>query len=210
MPDDRTEDGRLVHRRLRILVAILAILIGVFFFVLYNLQVIHGAEYLERSQHKIAQTETVDASRGVILDSLGRVLVSNRVSYQATLDLKLLGSTEQRNATLRELLALCREQNVVWNDSLPISAQAPFSFTSDTPYFYATTNEDGEEVLTLTRLGQLSVVMDWIPEDPTESPRAIMPTAQDLLLTICEYFELEGGATEENRAVAGVLYELYL
>lgn len=210
MTDDRMEDGRLVHRRLRILLAILAILIGVFFFVLYNLQITHGAEYLERSQYKIAQTETVDASRGGILDSLGRVLVSNRVSYQATLDLKLLGSAEQRNATLRELLALCREQNVVWNDSLPISAQSPFTFTSDTPYFYSTTNEDGEEVLALTRLGQLSVAMKWIPEDPTKNPRTPLPTARELLLTICEYFGLEGGATEENRAIAGVLYELYL
>ena len=210
MTDDRMEDGRLVHRRLRILLAILAVLIGVFFFVLYNLQITHGAEYLERSQYKIAQTETVDASRGGILDSLGRVLVSNRVSYQATLDLKLLGSAEQRNATLHELLALCREQNVVWNDSLPISAQSPFTFTSDTPYFYSTTNQDGEEVLALTRLGQLSVALKWIPEDPTENPHAVMPSARELLLTICDYFELEGGATKENRAIVGVLYELYL
>ncbi len=210
MTDDRMDDGRLLQRRLRILLAILAILIGLFAGVLYNLQIIHGAEYLERSQRKIAQTDTVNAARGNILDSLGRVLVSNRISYQATLDLSLLGEPAQRNATLKQLLPLCREQNIAWNDSLPISKQAPYAFTTQTPYFYTTTNQDGETIRELTRLGKLALSMKWITDDPTKNEQAVLPSAAELLVLICEDFELEGGATAENRAVAGVLYELYL
>ncbi len=37
---------------------------------------IHGAEYLARSQNSIAETQTVEAARGDILDRYGRVLVS--------------------------------------------------------------------------------------------------------------------------------------
>jgi len=211
MYEKKPEESSLVPRRIWILLALLVVFIGIFLFVLYDLQIVHGADYLEQSKRKIVETETVDASRGDILDSLGRVLVTNRTCYQTTLDLSLMGKAEQRNETLRELLEICSEQQVEWNDSLPISAQAPFAFTTDTPYFALSTDEEsGETVRTLTRLGQLSLKMKWLTDDPTEVPDAELPNAEALLTRMCESFELEGGPTAENRRIAGVLYELYL
>lgn len=210
MVDRRPDDSKLVRRRLWVLLVFLAALLGVFVFVLYHMQVVHGAEYMENSMYKNFQTETVDAARGGILDSLGRVLVSNRLSYQVTLDTSLMGTTEQRNATLLELLKLCRDQDVDWTDSLPVTAGAPFSYTGDSPFFTVSTDDEGAEVKTLTRLGKLAVQQKWLSADPTEEDGVALPTAEELLELMCKAFSLEGGVTEENRAAAGVLYELSL
>lgn len=211
MYEKKSEESSLVPRRIWMLLAFLVVFIGIFLFILYDLQIVHGAEYLEQSKRKIVETETVDASRGDILDSLGRVLVTNRTCYQTTLDLSLMGTAEQRNETLRELLEICSEQQVEWNDSFPISAQAPYTFTTDTPYFALTTDEEsGETVRVLTHLGQLSLKMKWLSDDPTEVLDAELPNAEALLTLMCESFELEGGPTAENRRIVGVLYELYL
>ncbi len=205
------EDGKLVRRRLWVLMLLLAVLMAAFCFVLCDLQVVHGDDYLERSQNKIAQTETVDAVRGEILDSLGRVLVSNRVSYQATLDTSLMGTAAERNATLQELLELCRELGVDWTDTLPITAEAPFTYTTDEPFYTTSTDEEGAQTRSLTRLGQLAVQLKWLSGDPTEEDAQVeLPTAEELLELMGKTFSLEGGVTEENRGIAGVLYELYL
>ena len=79
-------DGRQFHVRVRgVMVLLAAVLVG-FLWVLYDLQYVHGAEYLARSQNSIAETQTVEAARGDILDRYGRVLVSNRVTYQVALN----------------------------------------------------------------------------------------------------------------------------
>ena len=211
MYNKETEDSSLVPRRIWMLLALLAAFVILFGVLLYNLQIVHGHEYLEQSKRKIVETETVDASRGDILDNLGRVLVTNRTCYQTTLDLSLMGNAEQRNETLRQLLEICSRQGVDWNDTLAVSDHAPYVFTTDTPYFVTSTDEKtGETVRKLTRLGQLSLKMKWLTDDPTKSLDAELPNAEELLTRMCKSFELEGGPTEENRRIVGVLYELYL
>ncbi len=210
MVHPKNEGHSIVRRRLWALILFLAALFGVFCYVLYDLQIVHGADYREQSRYKIPQTETVDASRGEILDTLGRVLVTNRVTYQVTLDTSLMGTTQQRNATLLELLEISREQETEWADTLPITTEAPFSYTRDDPFFTTSVNEDGEETKSLTRLGKLALSMKWISDPTAKDTDTELPSARELLELMCGSFALEGGATAENRAVAGVLYELYL
>ena len=98
------------------------------------------------------------------------MLVSNRVVYQVTLDLDHMGKEpEERNATLLSLVHAARASGVEWSDTLPISADEPFVFTEQSPYFTLSQNEDGTPSKTLTRLGQLAVKMKWIT-DPPKSP----------------------------------------
>ncbi len=81
------------------------------------------------------QTETVDAVRGDILDSHGRVLVTNESAYQVSLDSSLMG--DARNEILTQLLALCREERVEWTDTFPVTDDsAPYSFTKPDVYTY--------------------------------------------------------------------------
>ncbi len=206
------EVNLLTRRRTRIVVVFLAALLALFVGVLYNLQVINGEEYLESSSNKIVQTETVSAARGEILDSQGNVLITNQVSYQVELDLDLMGEGEERAAALLELLELCQEYDVSWSDSLAISSQAPYKYTSDSPFYTSSTDDEGNETRTLTRLGKLCLSMGWITEDqdPTQAEDPVLPTAQELLEAMCESFGLEGDLSEDNRALCGVLYELYL
>ena len=125
-------DGRQFHVRVRgVMVLLAAVLVG-FLWVLYDLQYVHGAEYLEQSRRKIAKTETVEASRGQILDRYGRVLVGNRASYNVSLDTSFMG--EERNAILLRLLEICREESVTWSDTLPVSRSAPYVFTAEGAY----------------------------------------------------------------------------
>ena len=97
-------DGKQFHLRTRIVLILLAAVLLVFTWVLYDLQVVHGSYYLEQSTRKIANTETVQAARGDILDRYGRVLVTNRINYQCTLDTYLMGGTQGRNSTILALL----------------------------------------------------------------------------------------------------------
>lgn len=206
----QSSKDRIVHYRYRTLLVILALLMGVFLFVLYNLQVVHGEEYLEDSQRKIPQTETVEAARGNILDTLGRVMVTNRISYQATLDTSLMGSDQQRNETLLELLQLCRQHDVEWTDTLPISTQVPFSYTSDAPFYFSSVDEEGQEVRTLTRLGRFAVERKWMTDPTAADFDGTCPTAAQLMEHLLETFSLENTSSEDGRAAVGVLYELAL
>ncbi len=52
---------------------------------LYQLQVIHGKEYREKSIDNFIKEARVPADRGMILDHRGRILVDNRPSYNVTL-----------------------------------------------------------------------------------------------------------------------------
>lgn len=69
-----------------------------------------------------------------------------------------------------------------WEDTLPITAQPPFRYTTDTPFQYPTTDEEGSPTTSLTRLGRLAVKMKWI-DDPTAdgAQGAPLPTAEELL-----------------------------
>ena len=195
------------HRRGLGMLLLLAVILFGLGSSLYDAQMIHGAEYLARSQNSIAETQTVEAARGDILDRYGRVLVSNRVTYQVALNTDAM--EKNRNDNLLALIRIARDAGVEWEDTLPITAQPPFRYTTDTPFQYPTTDEEGNPTTSLTRLGRLAVKMKWI-DDPTAdgAQGAPLPTAEELLEKMRESFQLElEGA--DMRAVAGVLYELY-
>ena len=172
-------DPKQFSRRLCAVVVLLALILTGMGSALYDLQINNGEDYYRQSQYKIAETETVEAARGQILDRNGRVLVSNEVVYQVTLDTSRMEessdpqetrtSEQCRNDTLSALLAICREEGVEWTDTLPISQTQPFTFTTEQPYYTTSTDEEGNTIQSLTQLGKLAVKMGWI-SDPTAQP----------------------------------------
>ena len=272
-------DPKQFRRRALTVVVLLALMVAGMGATLYDLQINNGADYYEQSQRRVAETQTVESARGQILDRNGQVLVSNRVVYQVTLDTSLMKDEDKdavtaagsrRNDTLLALIEAARAEGVEWTDNLPISKTEPFTFTTDTPYYTTSVDEEGETVHTLTRLGRLALELGWLEEDPTLDPEKAAapapepeepglldrivdfftggggeepapepeeegpyepPDAQALLGAMCRTFGLRGaGAVDEEetpegdipplnlgdldpedaRAVAGVLYELYL
>ncbi len=195
--------------RVRSILLILAALLVGFIWVLYDLQVVHGAEYLEKSQRRIANTETVEAARGKILDRYGRVLVSNRTSYKVTLNASLMGKS--RNDVISSLLAICREEGVSWTDTLPISEDAPFTYTLDTAG-----NTAKKRFLTLCgSLGWTDDTLDSLVGLLDSGASPAKPVSADSMLAQMAAdngFAVEQGALSDRdyRALIGVIYELTL
>lgn len=154
-------------RRVGVVLVVLALLLTFLCSNLYTIQYTNGQNYAEQSVAKVAETETVAASRGGLFDRNGKVLVSNKISYQVTLDYTLMGKEEERCATILSLINTAREQNVAWSDTLTITTQPPFEYTTDDPFYTVSTNEEGETVYNMTSLGKLAVKMKWI-KDPAE------------------------------------------
>lgn len=144
-------DGKQFHRRTLSVAAVLAALLVVFTGVLYYLQIVRGEEYRAASTVRNVNVETVEAARGEILDRYGRTLVSNRATYEIVLSTSRMGEEAERNAILLELIEICREDGLTWTDTLPISQQAPFTYTRDEPLVYT----DSEGTLRFNYLGAL-------------------------------------------------------
>ena len=102
-----------------------------FFITLYNAQIVHGSEYQAQSRISNATTQEVAAARGVITDRNGKLLVGNRLTYTLTLSGNAFSDDAQANDTIIRLLQLCRENDITWQDSLPVSQTVPFSYLSN-------------------------------------------------------------------------------
>ena len=102
--EDREE--RRIRKRVLALAGVLALTLAAFGLLLYDAQVANADYYREASRKRIANRETVEASRGIITDRAGRVLVGNKTTYQVTLDLSAMG--DQASDTLLRLLEICR------------------------------------------------------------------------------------------------------
>ena len=117
--------------RLLALGGILAAILLVYLAVLYDIQVNQHEDYLAKSIHSIADEEPIEASRGIITDRKGRVLVSNRSVYNLVFDSSLLDSDDDPNEAILRLLKLCEARDHTWSDALPISSEAPYVYTLD-------------------------------------------------------------------------------
>ncbi len=217
------DDSKQFHRRSRLLLALFAACLLCFTFLLYDAQVIDQEEYLSRSTTQISRTETVEASRGILTDRNGKVLVSNRQVYTIDFDPALVPKSQTEGVTqgqavalaLLRLLRLCQEHGVDWTDNLPITTSPPFAYT---------TGQAGDTQR--LRLQRYLANRGWSDSELTEAspyPRmsqALLETegsstgalsAARLLSLMAEDFDLgEDLSAEEQRLVLGVLYELEL
>lgn len=207
-------DPKRFHFRARAMLILMGIVMAAYAWVLFGLQVVNGAYYKEQSTRKIANSEVIQAARGGVLDRYGRVLVSNRATYQVTLDVKLMGDAQTRNETLLNLLNICREQGVSWNDSLPLSEGPAFTFTTAMPFQSVTTAEDGVETTSDTRLYQLlkKLKPTGFPLSPSGGASVnSLATAPQVFQALRSSFQIDPNLNDRDaRALMGVLYELRL
>ena len=109
-------------RRVRLLLGFFAAFLLLFAAVLYDAQVVHGSENRAKSIASNASSETVTASRGIITDRNGKVLVSNRLAYTLVFDRSEFKKDDASlNAAILRLIDLCRDTDTAWSDSLPMT-----------------------------------------------------------------------------------------
>ena len=119
------------RRRVYVLLGFFCAFLVLFFAVLYDAQVVHGSENRARSITSNTASETVTASRGIITDRNGKVLVSNRLAYTLVVDKSSFGKDEAAlNNAIWQLIQLCQEQGVTWNDTLPMTTGSSPQLTS--------------------------------------------------------------------------------
>lgn len=195
-------DHKQFSRRVVGVMVMLALLLTFLCSNLYTIQYTNGEEYAAQSVAKVSETETVAASRGNILDRNGKVLVSNQVSYNVTLDLSLLSNNKEKNRcnTILALTQTATEMGVTWTDTLPITTQPPFEYTTENPFYTTSVNEKGETEYNLTSLGKLAVNQKWIqdPEEQAEDSGEGEKASEPGLLDKIKAFFGMGGSQEET------------
>ena len=113
-------------RRVIALLAFFGAFLLLFAVVLYDAQILHGGENRAKSISSNAASETVTASRGIITDRNGKVLVSNRLAYTLVFDRSGFDDDAALNAAILRLVHLCEETGTGWNDTLPIGRVGNF------------------------------------------------------------------------------------
>ncbi len=173
------------RRRLAVLAGLGAVALLAFLIALYSAQVVNGGEYRAKSIASNATWETVDASRGILTDRNGKVLVSNRLTYTLTLDKTGFTDNASLNDAIVRLIRLCQKTETLWVDTLPLSRDM-------TPVLYLSSVTGDDFVSFLEK---------------HEIPKTL--TAVQMLDTLRVLFEIDSSYSDaEARLIAGVRYEL--
>ena len=119
------------HRTILLLLLVLAVLAG-YLAVMFNIQIVNGADYRRQSVSQIVRSTTVEAARGDITDRNGNLMVGNRQTYTLTFDASLLPDGVDENEAILRLIELCEENNITCTDNVPLSKSAPFTYVTVT------------------------------------------------------------------------------
>ncbi len=122
--------------RIALLSAAAAAMLLVFMAALYRLQTAEQQKTVSSQEQGYTYTTTITAARGEILDRNGVVLVSNRVSYYATLNSYVLFHSDNLNETLLSLIETCRRNGIDHTDTLRVSSSQPWTYTEDSDYYF--------------------------------------------------------------------------
>ena len=175
------------RRRRWLLVALTLALLVVFVARLMKIQIVDADYYRQQLSNRTISTQVIKAVRGEIVDSRGRPLAANRMGYDIVIDMAFFPSgrgegIQQQNEILRELIVLMEQREEKWNDSLPISYGAPFSYES---------GYDDE----IARLRKLLKVLNYA-------------TAEDAMYWLTERYKLTDYPPDIARKIAGVRYDM--
>lgn len=180
---------RITRFRASIVLLIFVIIMGIFSFRLYSLQVIETEGSTDNTTTFTTYTR-VKAARGDILDRNGNALVSNRASYDLVFNYYVISNAEDTNEQLLRLIRLCKDLEIEYLDTFPVTEKRPFEYTLDE---YSTTQQGYFQAYLANR--------DWDSDI----------TAPLLMRRLREAYDIPVEWSEEDaRAVIGLRYELAL
>ncbi len=107
---------------------ILMYIIGIILIVqLFNLQIVHGAEYREQSNTRLTRESEIEAARGTIMDKSGNVLVSSTTKFKLEL-YKTKVDTATLNTAISNIIHVLEKYQVNYPDHFPIKID-PYQYT---------------------------------------------------------------------------------
>lgn len=173
--------------RLAFLVILFVTAICVYLGALYKLQIIDGAEYYKVNTSNVVTKKVVPAARGNIFDRYGRLLVSNSACNNITIDTTELFEQEDPNGTILRLINAMERYGDSYNDTLPITMDAPFSYIEDMTYL------------------QRSMLDAWLKANKMN----LDATAVEVLAKMRSRYGIDNAYTaSEMRKIAGIRYEI--
>jgi len=179
----------MLKKRGIILIVIICLIAIAFTCRLFNLQIVHGSEFVEMAQKKYISEIDEEAPRGGIYDRYGRPLVVNKVVYSLQVQ-KLDFDKSTENDILLRLLDLLKAQGYERETVLPISSEAPYVFT-----FEGTDKEKQQ------------AEAKWKKKSNFKSNM----TAQDVIQYYADKYQFSKKYTEEQkRQLADVRYEMII
>lgn len=181
---------RMTRVRAGILLAIFLAVVAFFALRTYDLQIVQTDGSVSNQKTFTIYTR-VKAARGDIMDCNGNKLVSNRASYNLTLNHYVILSADGTNDYLLQMVQLCRELDIDYNDHFPISETAPFEYTLKD---YNSTWQ--------------GYFQAYLPEKGNLDSDITAPLLMKKLRTL--YRIPETWSEEDARAVIGLRYELDL
>ena len=182
-------ERKTVMRRMVLLIAVAALVMGLYALRLIFLQLVNSDEYKSRATNTTDYNFTVTAARGDIVDSAGRRIAASTTSYNVVLS-KLLMGDEDLDAMLQRIVELLEVHGEKWNDSLLIGepdAAGHYSFTAQ-----ADSTSDQKA---------LAAMKDSLGLQQ-------YATADDVMEKLVEDYKLESYPLHWQRVLGGIHYEM--
>ena len=179
------------RRRLIVVLSFLAAVLVFFGVMLFNYQIVNGDEYRALSVAGTAKREVVETSRGIITDRNGKVLVSNRLAYTLKFSDSDFGKDQAAcNDAVWRLIELCRAEGVEWIDPLPLTAEAPYTLSTETP---------GKTFISWLKSSKLAYT--------GESTVTLTASSDEVMAALRKVYAIADGYTDQQaRLIAGVRY----
>ena len=119
-----------VNLRFNFLTVIVYIIGIVLIVSLFNLQIVHGAEYRETSNTRLSRESKLEATRGDILDRSGNVLATTKTTFNISL-YKTKTDDETLNNCILKLVNLLSENESSYPDNFPINNEKKYTIKDE-------------------------------------------------------------------------------
>lgn len=151
---------------------------------LMMLQIVATEEETPVVTNTTVYSQVMPATRGEIVDCTGKPIVSNKIGYNLIIEKAYFPyDNAEGNDILLRIVRILQEEGYTWNDSLPISTEAPYTFT--------VTDED---------------VLEKLKSDIKVNSYA---TAENCVQgLIADYAISDSYTQQEQRILAGIRYEM--
>ncbi|MCI8352593.1 MAG: hypothetical protein HFJ58_03140 [Clostridia bacterium] len=163
------------------IITVLTYCIGIILLVqLFNLQIVHGNEYLETSNTRLTRESVLKAARGNIRDNSGTILAGTETSnnleiYKSKID------TDTLNETILRVANVLEQNNSKYIDNFPIKIN-PFAFTYN--------NEEKEKT--------------WKKANKLDENL----TAEEAFYKFKEKYKIKNDNIEETRKIITIRYQI--
>ena len=161
------------------IVIIFVYVVGIILLVrLFDLQIVHGAEYRETSNTRLSRVTTLESARGEILDRSGNVLASNNITYNLEL-YKTKSDNETLNNCILNLVNLLQEYEESYPDNFPIDTNKNYTI-------------EGEELT------------EWLEDFDLEDTSSV----DEVIAYFVDYYDITSENWEDIRKILAIRYEV--